>query len=354
MKRAIWHIAASISGVLAVVQVSASDIFVGARERAVKSVAQGSSAVQSDRIAVSSMGELKKTGGGAWTVAEPSIFQHWPFALTVEEGTFAFGAGSGEPPANTPPSILDSAALWVAADDPDATHLDKSGNGLSTWYDMRETDVSNPRYIRAKSDFVHTNDLPVVTEKDGFASVYFGGVGSGIAMRYYAPGAASYGTVKAYHLFAVVGFYATQGAVFGSGSVAGNAFMAQTIASKDRIYADQSRLWNSTARAIVNVDGERCDPYVDKAPSGRFHLFDMATPYADGTSTGAFFGQWGSAQYWGGDYIAEAIVFTNRISATDHEAIQSYLSHKWFGSASPVRKMTLAKDAAYAVNAVND
>ena len=354
MKRTIWQTAAVASGFLAIAQVSASDVFVGARERVAKSVAQGGSVVQSDRIAVSSMGELRKTGGGAWTVASPSIFQHWPFTLTVEDGTFSFGAGSGAPPANTPPSILDSAAFWVAADDPDATHLDKSDNELSTWYDVRETDVSNPRYIRAKSEFVYSDDYPTVTTKDGMPSVYFGGVGSGIAMRYYAPGATSYGAVKAYHLFAVVGFYSTQGAVFGSGGSAGNAFMAQTIAGKDRVYADPSRLWNSTSRAIVNVDGERCDPYADKAPSGRFHLFDMATPYADSTSTGSFFGQWGSKQYWGGDYLAEAIVFTNRISAADHAAVQSYLSHKWFGATSPVRKMTLAKDAAYEVDAVND
>ena len=87
-------------------------------------------------------------------------------------------------------------------------------------------------------------------------------------MRYYAPGATEYSKVKAYHLFAVVGFYSTQGAVFGSGGSAGNSFMAQTIAGTSRIYADPSRLWNSTSRAIVNVDGERCDPYADKAPAG--------------------------------------------------------------------------------------
>lgn len=354
MKRTIWQTAAVASGFLAIAQVYASDVFVGARERVAKSVAQGSSVVQSDRIAASPMGELRKTGGGTWTVASPAIFQHWPFTLTVEDGTFSFDTGSGAPPANTPPSILDSAALWVAADDPDATHLDKSGNELSTWYDVRETDVSSPKYMRAKSDCVYTNTLPSVVEKDGLTSVYFGGVGSGIAMRYYAPGATEYSKVKAYHLFAVVGFYSTQGAVFGSGGSGGNAFMAQTIAGKDHVYADPTRLWNPTARAIVNVDGERCDPYADTAPSGRFHLFDMATPYADNTSTGAFFGQWGSKQFWGGDYLAEAIVFTNRISAADHAAVQSYLSHKWFGATSSMRKTVLAKEAAYKVDAAGD
>ena len=354
MKKTIWQTAVVVSGFWAVAHVSASDVFVGAYDLTTNFVAQGASAVQTDRIAVSFMGDLRKTGGGEWTVASSSIFQHWPFTLAVEEGTFSFGAGSGTPPANTSPSILDSAALWVAADDPDATHLDKSGNELSTWYDVRETDVSNPRYLRAKSEFDHTTDRPTVTTKDGMPSVYFGGMGSGIAMRYYAPGATEYSQVMAYHLFAVVGFYSTQGAVFGSGGSAGNSFMAQTIAGTSRIYADPSRLWNSTSRAIVNVDGERCDPYADKAPAGRFHLFDMATPYADGTSTGSFFAQWGSKIYWGGDYLAEAIVFTNRISAADHAAIQSYLSHKWFGTTGPVRKVALAKDATYKVDAAGD
>ena len=317
--------------------VSAADLYAPAGTVTTNFVADGASVTHEGRLATSSEGRLVKTGTGTWTVSAASVAQHWPLALSVQNGTVRLPSG-GTMPENTAPDVLQEALLWVSAKDADATHLAKEGDKVSAWYDVRETDVADRRHYCAK--VTNGTDLATLTEKDGVKSVYFGGVGSKVAMHFFAPGATAYSSVSAKHLFAVVGVYKSQGCVFGSGSSSGNLFMANITKTTGEVYADLQRLWPSTQRGRTYVDGVRCDPYQDAPPVGRFHLFDTSSQIVPvDAKTGAFFAQWGDvATKWGGDYLAEAIVFTNQLSETERVAVQSYLSRKWFGTS------TVAKD----------
>jgi len=345
MKKCIVSVVAAFSAAVA----AAADLFVPSDSWVTNFVAQGGSETFSGRLAVASDGVLAKTGAGTWTVPGATLCQYWPFTATVCEGTMALTAG-GTAPANDVPAVLQNdAAVWVSMKDTDATHFVKDGDNLVKWYDVREADVSDQKRYSFEASFTYApaGTYPQVTTHLGFPCVYFRGVGSGVAMSLRnSTGAAN---INSFHLFAVVCHTNTQGVVFGSGSSAGNMFMASTSSTGvDKTYAAQDRLWPSTMRGKTYVDGVRCDPYAEKPPAGRFHLFDTGSP-VNGRFA-ALFGQWGAKTYWGGDYLAEAIVFTREISETERLQIESYLAQKWFPNASFARNVRVEEGAAARVD----
>lgn len=343
MKRRILSVVAA----LAAAGATASDLFVPSGSVVTNCVPQGSSETFSGRLAVADDGVLAKTGAGAWTVPGASLCQYWPFTATVCEGTLALTAG-GTVPANEVPAVLQNdATLWLSMKDTEASHFVKNGNDLIQWYDVREADVSTPKRFSVKADFTYAaaGTYPQVTTYAGFPCVYFRGVGSGVAMSLRnTTEPNTMAVVNSFHVFAVVCHANSQGIVFGSGGSAGNMFMATVnAAGVTSPYADPSRLWPSTTRGKTCVDGVRCDPYAETPPVGRFHLLDSGSPVSGRFA--ALFGQWASKSYWGGDYLAEAIVFTREISETERVQIQSYLARKWFPDAAFARAVRVEKGA---------
>ena len=343
MKRRILSVVAA----LAAAGATASDLFAPSGSVTTNCVAEGASVTHEGRLAVASDGLLAKTGGGEWTIPMANIVQSWPFSAFVYDGALSLSS-NGATPANDVPAVLQNdATLWLSMKDTDTSHFVRNGDSLVRWYDVREADVSNPKRFSVAADFSYASvgTYPQVTTKDGFPCVYFNGVGSGTAMSLRnTTNPDTMTQVNSYHVFAVVGHYTCQGIVFGSGTSVGNMFMASVNASGvASAYADPSRLWPSTTRGTTYVDGERCDVYRDIPPSGRFHLFDSGSPVNG--KFGALFGQWGSKIYWGGDYLAEAIVFTREISETERLQVQSYLAKKWFPDTAVVRNVQLNGDA---------
>lgn len=334
MKRRILSVVAA----LAAAGATASDLFVPSGSVTTNFVAEGASVTHEGRLAVASDGLLAKTGGGEWTVPGASLCQYWPFSATVCDGTLALAAGGTEPENEVPAVLRDEATVWLSMKDPNAAHFEKSGNSLLRWYDVRE-DLSHRTRFCAKADFTYApaGSYPQVTEKDGFPCVYFGGVGSGVAMSLRnTTDDETMADVNAFHLFAVVCHDTSLGVIFGSGGPRGNMFMSSVSATSLNIpYADPLRLWPSTTRGTTYVDGERFDPYKSVPPKGRFHLFDSGSPVKGPFA--ALFGQWGSKKWWGGDYLAEAIVFSRELTPVERLQVQSYLAKKWFSG------MTVAK-----------
>lgn len=327
----------------------AADTFVGAYQLVPKNVADAP-VIHTDRLGIAPDGTLYKSGARPLVIQDGALAQQNEAAITVVEGEVRFAPGAG--PAAETPSVLADAAFWLKADDVDA-HFEKEGDAVSTWYDARETDVASRQYICVKAlDNAGAAVTTTLTEKDGFKSVYFGGLGSGKAMRIFLPGAASATKITTYHLFAVVGHYQKQGHVFGSGDGGGSMFMFNPSGNLGSCYADPQYHWPSVSRNNTYVDGERFDPYADITPSGRFHLFDHGGQISG--STGALFGQWSAAQYWGGDYLAEAIAFTNVISETERLQIADYLTRKYFPSAKPVKRINAIGNGTYALDASDE
>ena len=347
-----FHILIVAAAGLHVGVLPATDMFVGAGHEQVVHVAEGDSETFSGWMAVSDEGSILKTGLGTWTLPGSLLLQHWAADFTVAEGSASFCGSSGGEPEASVPSVLDKALIWVSARDQDATHFDKSGDELRTWYDVRETDVSDTRYLRAVADHTHADGCPTVTTKDGFESVYFGGLTSGKAMKFYRPGSTSFANFPGvYHIFAVVGNYASQGAVFGSGTSEGNFFYVNRAGIAGYTYADASLLWPSTARSRVYVNGRRFDAYQEASPAKCFHLLDVGGPVSG--VVGSFYAQASGISSWGGDYLAEAIAFTNELSEVERMQVASYLSRKWFGPVVCEKNVAVAGDAEVVLDATS-
>ena len=166
----------------------AADMFIGAGQNGVVHVGENDDLAFSGRMAISDEGSLVKTGLGAFTLPGCRLSQNWMANLTVAEGSMCYLPPNQAELENPVPAVLEKALIWVSAKDPDMSHFGKEGDNLKTWYDVRETNVADPKHLRAEADFTHTAEYPVVTTKDGFESVYFGGLASGKAMKFYRPG----------------------------------------------------------------------------------------------------------------------------------------------------------------------
>lgn len=337
----------SLAGGLAGFAVCAADIFVGADQVATNYVAKDEVSVQSGLVAVSGYGELQKTGAGAWTIPSTTVAQP-TLPLTVVNGSTKVEVEEGAD--NPVPAVLATAGFWFSAKDTD--HFETNGDQIQTWYDVRETDMTSPTYLRAVANTEKTTDCPTLVSKDGFASVYFGGVGSGQAMTIRNP-AGVVNKTPACHVFGVIGYYETQGCVFGSGGTGGTSeiplmFYIDTQKRISSCYCDPVRKWAWTSRAKIYVDGARCDPYMDVPPVGKFILMDAASPESSKYVSG-FFNMWSDKGSWGGDYIAEAIVFTNSLTETERMQVSAYLNKKWFACAQRTQ-IKIGKSAAYVID----
>lgn len=337
----------SLAGGLAGSVVCAADIFVGADQVATNCVAKDEVSVQSGIVAVSKYGELQKTGAGAWTIPSKMVAQP-TLPLTVVNGSAKVKAEVGSD--NPVPAVLATAGFWFSAKDTD--HFVTNGDQVQTWYDVRETDMASPTYLRAVANTEKTTDCPTLVSKDGFASVYFGGVGSGQAMTIRNP-AGAVNKTAACHVFGVIGYYETQGCVFGSGGTGGTSeiplmFYIDTNKRISTSYCDPVRKWAWTSRAKIYVDGARCDPYMDIPRAGKFILMDACSPETDKSVSG-FFNMWSDKASWGGDYIAEAIVFTNSLTEAERMQVSAYLNKKWFTCAQRT-ELRIGKSATYLID----
>lgn len=337
---------------LQIATMPAADMFIGAGQNGVVHVGENDDLAFSGRMAISDEGSLVKTGLGAFTLPGCRLSQNWMANLTVAEGSMCYLPPNQAELENPVPAVLEKALIWVSAKDPDMSHFGKEGDNLKTWYDVRETNVADPKHLRAEADFTHTAEYPVVTTKDGFESVYFGGLASGKAMKFYRPGSTSFSHFSGvFHIFAVVGNYASQGAVFGSGTSQGNFFYVNLAGVAGYNYANSALLWPSTQRSRVYVNGERFDAYNGVSPKKCFHLLDAGGPVSG--IVGSFYAQNSRKDSWGGDYLSEAIAFTNELSEVERVQVASYLSRKWFGRQICTKNISVAEDAAVVLDAAD-
>ena len=177
---------------------------------------------QDDSIFVSSESCIYKTGAGKWEIPWSYLTQGWPVNFGVLGGSLEFFSIrpfiSGPV---LPDDIADKALIWVDADDANDDHFSIAESNetawVDVWYDVRETDVHAPSYARAVAAFDFTNCAPEwVRYNDEFASVYFGGRGSGRLMDWILPSGSRYNATGVKSFFAVFGVVDSYGAVCGS------------------------------------------------------------------------------------------------------------------------------------------
>ncbi len=295
---------------------------------------------QSGRTIFGSDQRVYKTGAGEWMLPYSLLDVYWPFTVKVAGGAVQVGmeANAGADPGafSLPASITDKALIWVDAADPQASHIAGDGDDVTTWYDRREgADVSSPRYFYAYADAEKSpGGSPAKGTYDGREGVYFGGVGSDKCLVWYKPGGTRAGYTKGIrHFFAVTGVSNSWGCIYGSIDGNGSSWITGDHTSSDLSSKMVPYFWNNNWSYAVNSrcfrNGERLDP-LENVQRG-VQLIDICSGEAFMFSGAAavFFKERTIAGRTGGDYLFEAICFTNLLTEAELGQVRAYLMRKW-------------------------
>lgn len=290
---------------------------------------------QDARVLVSPESRLFKAGAGTWKLPISYLTQPWSAALTVADGALEVGLGSAAGSYVSPTDLSDAikakALIWVDATDTD--HLVGEGDAVSVWYDRRETDVSAPTYCRASAYTGYATDLPQkATLEDGNAAVYFGGLSSGVAMEWLNPAGSRVALgswqkcVK--QVFVVYSVVNTYGLIFGAFTDEAQ-YMRDSTHSKnlDNFYWSGNNVRSTMTNGRTYLDGERIDGSSTRVKTG-LHLLEGRASWSDAARTSGFFGG-SNKDGSGGDYICEAIAFTNQLTEAERLQVTDYLMAKW-------------------------
>ena len=341
--------------------VLAGEILAPANGFATNHVASGASVTQDARVLIDSASCAYKLGTGTWTIPL-SFLQPWVLNFGVLEGTFAFGmgasAGSYTAPTTLPASIADKALIWVDAADPVVSHIAAAGNAVSCWYDRREgADVSSPTYCRARSYTSYTSDLPTFVQLGGTTNaIYFGGLGSGQTMEFILPNGTrfnQYGHLTGVrHVFAVHMPSSTYGTLFGT--FTSNPTPFRRGGSKpntvNHFYWESDSTWAELVNGRTYLNGERIDGTLATVKSS-LQLLEAERFHTVANVVGGLFAATSTAGC-GGDYICEAIAFTNRLSDAERLVVTEYLMAKWLPDVSGRKiSVSVADGASFAVDA---
>lgn len=346
--------------------VYADDILAPAYGFATNHVVGGATSVQDGRVLVADGGLVYKFGGGDWAIPLSYLPQPWAAAFAVQDGTLSFGFGSSAgnyaAPTTLPSSITDKAFIWVDVQDSDK--LVRDGNAVSDWYDHREADIHSSMYIRAKTQTTYTTDAPeYATLDNGMKAVYFGGLASGRTMRFVKPDGSNcsgYQDVDSAvkQVFAVVQVSNSYGNIFGSFS---DSYLSPFRISKDSSAAtsltshyfysggsgNQDILNEKMIHGRVYLNGKRIDSTTETVEKGRQLIeAEVKALSAQSLVNGFFAGE--NAARSGGDYLCEAIAFTNRLTETERLLVEAYLMAKWLPDAGKhLKNVKLADGAKY-------
>lgn len=333
----------------------------GEREFGTNHVEAGQTDVQSGRIAATSGGIAYKTGEGTWKVSANVLEGTLRNKVVVKDGELAIDA-EDTPVAHPVPDFIDKkAVLWLDASSADS--LKGDGASVSTWYDVRETDFGSPTrmYANAFTDNKYGDKTPFAKPEQkafgGKTMVWFGGYTSDRSMTWRNPDGSRV-AIGEYdrpfsNLFIVHAVESSYGFLLGyalSDALSMESRSDFSIANIDASagigpYCRHS----STALHGVNIleNGVAIDAPTVKPPKGTSLLEVEQNSLS--FRVNCFFnsmGFLGENGYWcshrgGGDYIAEAIAFTNRLTTSERVAVEDYLMAKW-GIARSTEKSEVA------------
>lgn len=350
----IWFVAAAALSLSA-----RSDVFVGQNEFA--DLVVDSQQTFAGRMVVSDQGEVVKFGEGTLVVPLSRVNQTWPLNTTVLGGAFRLEVDAAADLGAVRPAVMDVAAIWVSAADADETHFTAADNGgISRWYDVRETDVSAPRYLFAKTSTAFSDLSPERVTANGYKAVWFGGTGSGRAMNWYWPTDSRYKDKNVKHVFAVHGVVDSYGSIFSPGTDSGDACAFFTPLSYSYVYSVNNGYWRRDIEMPYMwngrtwVDGERVDGHGAFSIAKGFHLLEADAGIWASSRTSGFFSQFKVKDYTGGDYLCEAVAFTNVLSEADRVQVGAYLMKKWFGRTCSEYKICVKSPAAFEIDSDSD
>lgn len=287
------------------------------------------------RVAFGVGGPFIKTGAGTLVLPLGALDKTRDYEIRVSDGTLALRqGGEGAAPAAAPAAVREQAAFWADASDASGS-LVMDGDVVTRWCDRRETDFAAPTRWNARPastglGTVRTPQTRVV--KDGRAAVYFGGLDTeNDCFMKFSDGAAEKKLSNVRHLFAVHGVYGCWGAPIGATGNPCDWFAGAAIKAYAPDMAAHFIQYANTMSGLFTgrtfLDGARIDPLA-VPPKRGFQLLE--TEFTDvPTVVDAFYNMKNAKGRQGGDYLAEVIVFTNALTASERLAVEDYLMRKW-------------------------
>lgn len=322
-------------------------VVVGAGEAEEIIVGDGTQ-TQTERITVAEGGVIYKNGNGL-LIAPDSVFaQSNPVKIGLKRGPLTLKMDGSQAPVPAAPAILQDALFWVDATLKDTrpelfvTPVGGAKNAVEKWYDVRETTPETPHYLWGWANHVqtYTETFPCLETVDGRTGLYFLGVGSGVNMDWMLPDGRPYNAVSTepehtiQHAFVVVGVKDSWGFLLGGTSTAffhvGGYMSADNSLSQPYWLATSP---NGLRNGTTWIDGEQIDGLAE-SPRRGYYVFEVSAGKHAGAADNFFrdrsvFNE-SNGRRSGGDYICEAIVFTNELTAAQRADVNSYLAVKWF------------------------
>lgn len=292
-----------------------------------------------------------KTGAGTLAIDAGRLARTTDGRLSVLEGAVAVTAGAAADFA-APPAACAKAAFWVNETSLVTTNGVPAAEGeeapvyAARWCDVRETDRAAPTRLYAEPKWFGSAALParldgldpVAGTFDGRAGVYFGGASSGQYMRWRQNGAET-ALNNIHHLFIVHAVTNCVGHPVGWETVYRGGPFLNTVetntpafnpSSPPPMLVNRGDVCGPQMSARFFLDGEQVDPRTTRQKAG-WQLFACdykdILPGADNFYRSGFGETLKGAQ--GGDWLGEALVFTNQLQEAERVAIERYLLAKW-------------------------
>lgn len=377
-----WWRASLAAGAFAVwAAAGADEIVLGVGETHVFSNAED--AVQMEAVRLSDRAVLEKRGAGTLTFQTGAFTEHAPVDIHVREGAVAFAPT--EPPAAAayvePTEIMNRAAFWVDA----GTNVqlrEGTENEVAAWLDVRETGTgseANPYlYTRAVA---FTNEwltaFPLAQSYLDKPGVYCRGKGSGCFLNWVKPDGTQQNIEGLRHVFVVHGGPASGGDILGQRCTARQPYFQR---NGDGIWVSCNNENAPLFASRTYLNGQEIDPFPASYPKQSLNVVEVEAlgtslgamcfyndrdmqltttagtklPQVDGKAVNVILGtsDWIGSSYdrVGGEYLCEALLFTNDLTVAERLAVSDWLNQKWRGTPPPAARP--ATTVALATNAV--
>ena len=312
---------------------------VGFRETGGVHVESGTE-VQSEDVILDSTAKFYKTGEGTLELPLSKVNAQVPYGMAVLGGTLRITEGADATvDAEVPPAICQQAAYWV---DPDSAVV-TGETYVARWCDVREPDAT--RTLDAATAYPHADPAwfhplagndgvpPEVRTDYGRTSVYFGGFHAGRYLQWDRV------VDNIQSVFIVHGCIDTLGALVGYSVRSRMGGLSPSTQDKQRKdltahFSTRGDLAPDTFSMAAFLDGVPLD-VTTTPPKKGFQLLECVyapiVTRADTFCLTRLETQWNANENYhqGGDYIAEALVFTNMLTEASRLEIERYLLKKW-------------------------
>lgn len=273
-------------------------------------------------------GWVTKSGAGTWTLPLSNFLGFFGsgFELGLRGGTLELTSGTAPDFVTTPPAVLQTAALWLAAGTNMA--LDTDSNSVLGWYDVREPSASagSHCYAAAHAD-VPTKTGVVPTTFQGKDALSFGTYNNSqsakaLYLKNSEGGDYSCEMCEAIYVFS----FSTAkkfAPVLGNGTKA--YFFTNPGTAEGCVLSSQGNANWKTYQCEFRHNGDEADPTVGLSAE-TLHVCGFTAPRGFSVPVDSLVNDRGNT---GGCYLHEIVLFSSRLTDLQRAEVTAYLVQKW-------------------------